>query len=62
MEAANKVFEQAMEAEDDIVLPVTGNELKNIEKAQHEPILGSADSKSAIHILILKQKLLIKNT
>ena len=62
MEAANKVFEQAMEAEDDIVLPVTGNELKNIEKAQHEPIIVSGDSKSAIHILILKQKLLIKNT
>ena len=63
MEAANKVFEQAMEAEDDIVLPVTGNELKNIEKAQHEPILGSGDTlQSAIHILILKHKLLIKNT
>ena len=62
MEAANKVFEQAMEGEDDIVLPVTGNELKNIEKAQHEPTIGSGDTKSAIHILILKQKLLIKNT
>ena len=38
MEAANKVFEQAMEAEDDIVLPVTGNELKNIEKADFSEI------------------------
>ena len=60
MEAANKVFEQAMEAEDDIVLPVTGNELRHIEKAQHEPNTRSGDT-SAIHILILKQKLLIKN-
>ena len=63
MEAANKVFEQAMEAEDDVALPVTGNLLKNIEKAQHEPIIRSGDTlQSAIHILILKQKLLIKNT
>ena len=58
MEAANKVFEQAMEAEDDIVLPVTGTELKNIEKAQHEPIIRSGNTlQSAMHILILRQKL-----